>query len=213
MSDFIRARTDEQKEERMSQIKNVAAELFKKAPYSEITLTTIAEKLLWSRANLYKYVTTKEEIFLAISEEKMESYFESLNAAFPDENKYSHEVIAEVWAGIINANQEYMRYVSILTSIIEKNVTVERLAAFKKKYYESAGAFCKKLSKMLKISEDDSSKLFFDVLLYSSANASTCEKNPLVQKALKKINLELPKYDFYGNIKQFILMEINWRTE
>lgn len=213
MSDFIRARTDEQKEERMSQIKNVAAELFKKIPYSEITLTTIAEKLLWSRANLYKYVTTKEEIFLAISEEKMDSYFESLNAAFPEENKYSHEVIAEVWAGIINANQEYLRYVSILTSIIEKNVTVERLAAFKKKYYESAIAFCKKLSKMLKISEDDSSKLFFDVLLYSSANASTCEKNPLVQEALKKIDLELPKYDFYENIKQFLLMEIKWRTE
>ncbi len=213
MSDFIRARTDEQKEERMSQIKNVAAELFKKIPYSEITLTTIAEKLLWSRANLYKYVTTKEEIFLAISEEKMDSYFESLNAAFPEENKYSHEVIAEVWAGIINANQEYLRYVSILTSIIEKNVTVERLAAFKKKYYESAIAFCKKLSKMLKISGDDSSKLFFDVLLYSSANASTCEKNPLIQEALQKIDLELPKYDFYENIKQFLLMEIKWRTE
>ena len=70
MSDYIRARSDEHKEERLSQIKEATAELFAIAPYSEITLTTIAEKLCWSRANLYKYVTTKEEIFLEISAEK-----------------------------------------------------------------------------------------------------------------------------------------------
>ena len=36
-------------------------------PYTEIAITTIADKLIWSRANLYKYVTTKEEIFLELS--------------------------------------------------------------------------------------------------------------------------------------------------
>ena len=67
---FIRARSGEHKEERLSQIKEATAELFASCPYSEITLTTIAEKLGWSRANLYKYVTTKEEIFLEISAKK-----------------------------------------------------------------------------------------------------------------------------------------------
>ena len=70
MADYIRARSDEHKEERLSQIKEATAELFESCPYSEITLTTIAEKLGWSRANLYKYVTTKEEIFLEISAKK-----------------------------------------------------------------------------------------------------------------------------------------------
>ena len=57
-SDFIRARSDEHKEERMTQIKEATASLFENEPYAEITLTTIAQKLGWSRANLYKYVTT-----------------------------------------------------------------------------------------------------------------------------------------------------------
>ena len=43
MSDFIRARSDEHKEERLSQIKEATAELFENALYSEITLTTIVE--------------------------------------------------------------------------------------------------------------------------------------------------------------------------
>ena len=71
MQNYIRARTDDQKEERLNQIKEAADSLFEQMPYTEITLTTIADKLTWSRANLYKYVTTKEEIFLEISAQKM----------------------------------------------------------------------------------------------------------------------------------------------
>ena len=46
MSDFIRARSDEHKEERLSQIKEATAELFASCPYSEIMLTTIVERPL-----------------------------------------------------------------------------------------------------------------------------------------------------------------------
>ena len=103
MADYIRARSDEHKEERLSQIKEATAELFASCPYSEITLTTIAEKLDWSRANLYKYVTTKEEIFLEISAEKMAAYYGSLLSAFPEGNNFTPDVITEVWADSSNA--------------------------------------------------------------------------------------------------------------
>lgn len=210
MDNFIRARSGEQKEFRMSEIKSAADALFKTTPYSEITLTTIASKLGWSRANLYKYVTTKEEIFLAISEEKMVLYFEMLNAIFSKNIDFTDEKIAECWAKILEKQQDYLRYISILSSIIEKNVTVERLADFKKKYFDSAFSFCKKLSEILKISEQKAQKLFLDVLFYASASASSCEKNPLVQKALKKINIQTEQKNFFETLKDFILMEINW---
>lgn len=121
------------------------------APYGKITLTTIAEKLGWSRANLYKYVTTKEEIFLEISSDKMAAYYSSLLSAFPEGNNFSAPVIAEVWSGILNAHQDCLRYVSYLNPIIETNVTVERLVIFKKKYYDYANAFCHRLSEMLSL--------------------------------------------------------------
>ena len=75
MADYIRARSYDQKEERLNQIKKATEELFENFPYTEITLSTIAEKLGWSRANLYKYVTTKEEIILEIASDKMTAYF------------------------------------------------------------------------------------------------------------------------------------------
>ena len=213
MADYIRARSDEHKEERMTQIKNATHELFENAPYAEITLTTIAEKLGWSRANLYKYVTTKEEIILEIAGDKMEKYYSSLLSAFPDGNNFSVEVIAEVWAGILNANQDYMRYVSYLNPVIETNVTVERLASFKKKYYDLASTLCARLSAMLKISDDVAYKIQRDVLFYASSNAACCCKNPLVQEALKIINITPPAMDFYKDMKDFLKMRLEYAGE
>ena len=66
MTDFVRARSEEQKQARMAEIKAAADSLFNSVTYQEITLSTIAGKLSWTRANLYKYVTTKEEIYLEI---------------------------------------------------------------------------------------------------------------------------------------------------
>ena len=212
MADYIRARSDEHKEERLFQIKSATAELFESAPYSEITLTTIAEKLDWSRANLYKYVTTKEEIFLEIAAEKMSVYYNALLSAFPDGNNFTLDVIAEVWAGILNANQDYMRYVSYLNPIIETNVTVERLAVFKKKYYELAYAFRDRLSKMLGNTKDTSYKIQLDVLFFASATAVSCYKNPLVQEALKQIKITPPQMDFYKDMKDFVKMRLEWES-
>ena len=210
MAEYIRARSDEHKEERMTQIKGATAELFENAPYAEITLTTIAEKLGWSRANLYKYVTTKEEIILEIAGDKMETYYGSLLSAMPEGNDFSIDVIAEVWAGILNANQDYMRYVSYLNPVIETNVTVERLAVFKKKYYDLANAISARLAAMLKISSEAAYKIQLDVLFYASSNAVCCYKNPLVQKALKKIKITPPPMDFYKDMKEFLKMRLEW---
>ena len=211
MADYIRARSDEQKEERLSQIKEATEELFKNAPYTEITLTTIAEKLGWSRANLYKYVTTKEEIFLEISAEKMTAYYGSLLSAFPQGNNFSLDVIAEVWAGILNASQDYMRYVSYLNPVIETNVTVERLAVFKKKYYELAYSFRDRLAQMLGVTQESAYKIQLDVLFYASASAVSCYKNPLIQEALKQISITPPPMDFYKDMKDFLKMRLAWK--
>ena len=81
--DFIRARSSEQKSQRMADIKRATAQLYRDFPYHEITLTTIAERLGWSRASLYKYVTTKEEIFLELSADARNAYFEDQLSAFP----------------------------------------------------------------------------------------------------------------------------------
>ena len=104
MAEFIRARSAEQKEQRLDQIKDAVRRQFATRPYHEITLTTIADELGWSRANLYKYVCTKEEVFLLLTADELDAYFDALLAALPEGCGLAPDVIAEVWAGIANAH-------------------------------------------------------------------------------------------------------------
>ena len=103
-----------------------------------------------------------------------------------------------------------MRYVSYLNPVIETNVTVERLAVFKKKYYDLANAISDRLSSIIKISQESAYKIQLDVLFYASSNAVCCYKNPLVQEALKKIDITPPPMDFYKDMKDFLKMRLEW---
>ena len=117
MAEFIRARSAEQKGQRLDQIKGAVRRQFAERPYHEITLTTIADELGWSRANLYKYVSTKEEVFLLLTADEMDSYFNALLTALPEGCGLSPDTVAEVWAGIANAHQEYFRLGDLLQGI------------------------------------------------------------------------------------------------
>ena len=147
-----------------------------------------------------------------ISAEKMATYYNALLSAFPEGNNFTPDVITEVWAGIVNANQDYMRYVSYLNPIIETNVTVERLTLFKKKYYDLAYAFRDRLAQMLGTTQEVAYKIQLDVLFYASSNAVCCYKNPLVQEALKQINITPPPMDFYKDMKEFLKMRLAWKS-
>lgn len=210
MPDFVRARSSEQKELRMEEIKRAADSQFAERPYHEITLTTIAQKLSWSRANLYKYVTTKEEIFLELSMDKWNAYFAALGAAFPEECAYSPEVFAEVWAGILNAHMDYLRYSAILTTIIETNVTVDRLAVFKKSYHDQADNISERFGKLLHLTTEEAYEIFLAVHYHAVGMSGYCDVNPLVRQALDLAGIKLRKTDFRKTMKQFIEMNLNY---
>ena len=139
----------------------------------------------------------------------MAAYYNSLLSAFPEGNNFTTEVIAEVWAGIVNANQDYMRYVSYLNPVIETNVTVERLAIFKRKYYDLANAFRDRLVKMLNTTEDKAYKIQQDVLFFAPANAVCCYKILWFKKPLSRSTLRHHRWIFTRTWR--IFLKCGWR--
>ena len=211
MQEYIRARTDSQKEERMTQIKEAADSLFKAMPYTDITLSTIAEKLDWSRANLYKYVSTKEEIYLEIEQDRMREFFSALLASFPENCRLSPETVAEIWTAQVASHEDYFRYSAFLLTIIERNVTVERLTVFKKTYYEFAAVLKQRISHALEITEEQADSLGLAILHFASSYLTNCTENPLIAQALRNIGVTPPERDLTRDVKDFILMNIAWR--
>lgn len=206
MSDFKRARSDEQKEQRMQEIKDAADAMFGREPYHRITLSALADALGCSRTQIYKYAATKEEIFLELSSDKRKEYFDAMMAAFPEGCSYPLNVFAEVWAGILNAHRDFLRYGDILLSIIETNVSVERLALYKRQYYDDLGRILDMLQGQLHIDRDSATKLYMTVYFQAVGLNAYCLKSPPAWKALDMANLSTDPLDFREAIRDFIIM-------
>lgn len=210
MEEFTRARSEENKRKRYEEIMEAADRLFQKVPYSEITLTKIAEQLSWTRANLYKYVSTKEEIFLSITEDKLRKYYSELLSAYPAGSTYTAETLSEVWASVLSANREYLHYASLLAVVIETNVSVERLAVFKSCCFENTDRLAERLNENLGIPRQEAEELLLSVYYQAIGLHGMCSYNPLVNQAIASIGREYRIADLTGMLRDFILMKLKW---
>ena len=206
MAEFIRARSPEQKGQRLEEIKGAVRRQFAERPYHEITLTTIADELGWSRANLYKYVSTKEEVFLLLTADEMDAYFNALLTALPEGCGLAPDTVAEVWAGIANAHQEYFRLGDLLTTIVETNVTIERLMVFKRAYYDHVAQMREHLPLILDIAPERVEPLLLAIYYHATGLVSGCWSNPLIAEALERLEIARPETDFRAEMRDFIGM-------
>lgn len=210
MAKFERARSSEHKVQRMAEIKQATEKLFNLHTYHEISLSTIADHLAWSRANLYKYVTSKEEIFMEILTDKQTAYFTALKIAFPIESRYSYEVFAEVWSGILNSHKDYLRYNSIFSTIIETNVSLERLTKYKKNFYGEISEIIYHFSEYLLTTPEITSSLISTIQFHAMGLSDTCTNFPLAYQAARLAGIPELNIDFQHNMKDFIYMCVSY---
>lgn len=210
MAEFIRARSSVQKEQRMQEIKHAANDLFHERRYHEITLKAIAEKLGWSHAALYKYVTTKEDIFLELCADARADYVASLLAAYPTGCSYSPDVLAEVWTEQLNSHRDYLAYSDLLFSIIETNVSPERLAVFKRAYFSDMDRLIQRFAENGVIDAANADRLFNAVLFHAVSLNGWCSENELVAQAMEIAGLENRTPDFKREMRDFIGMCLHY---
>ena len=135
LSDYQRARSPEQKAERMEAIMDATEALFAELSYHEINMGLIAKELGWARSNLYKYASTQEEVFLALHSRANRAYIEDLVNALEGRD-LTNAQFAATWAEVTARHPEFLRYQEILIAIIEANTSLERLVEFKQAFGE-----------------------------------------------------------------------------
>ena len=163
MGEYIRARSAEQKQERFAAIMAAADELFAEHPYHQITMGTIAEQLGWSRAGLYKYAATQEEIFLALHSAKNRAWIDAMAEALANAPLPAPE-FARIWARTTEQHASFLRYQEIIIAIIESNVTFERLIAFKREFSAMLPPIIDVLQRQCSINEQSAIDLYLRLL-------------------------------------------------
>ena len=127
-----RARTDIQKDERKEVICKAALTLFKKNGYDKVSFNGIASEAKFTKSNMYRYFSSKEEIFLTIFaqlfQEWQKDYVKRLKALKLNEDI---EIFALNWTNSFLQYPKFLDLTPLLFSSLEKNSSYEQLIKFK----------------------------------------------------------------------------------
>lgn len=164
--DFERAKTEEQRQIRIQQIKSVAIELFDKNEFHQITLSDIAKGMDFTRGNLYKYISSKEEIYLMIYIDEFDSLLKELKTKLNKNLSKEIDLFSSILAIEIERQKRFLKLFSILYTVLEKNVSEDKLIDFMEKFDLSKTKFLKIIKTSFPGLEDYQIKKFLDLLFY-----------------------------------------------
>jgi AcrR family transcriptional regulator len=146
--DWIRARSDEQIEQRIKEIVDATARLYESHRFEEITFAMIAKEADFTRSNLYRYFQSKEDIFLELMKHDIAVWRADVFENFTDGN-LSLNKAAEIIVALILKHKRMVKLFTILFTLLEPNSSLEALTAFKLKINQEIGTVAQYLSTVL----------------------------------------------------------------
>jgi len=207
--DFKRARSAEQKAVRSNQIIEAALALYDEMPYSAITLSAITEKLDFTRANLRKYFATKEEIFLIIIERDTIVWTDELRGELSKHDTITIQKFSGLWASSLYKHKRLLELLSILNTVIEKNVSVESLAVWRKAMNDCFKALNKQMLRIIPGMTSDLGHLFFDFQMhYAVGLYPATAQNEIQKKAAKVSGVPYKKEGFVPAFSKFLAIAL-----
>ena len=132
---FQRARRPEQREVRRQAILDAAAAMLVDDPSSEISLREISRRVGLATSNVLRYFDSREAIFLELLARESTSWLDAmeyeLDQLKPSTGVGACERVAAIWAGTLAERPTLCELWSVMSSVLERNVTVETVRAFK----------------------------------------------------------------------------------
>ena len=119
---------------RREEIIEGCARLYETVSFKEITMKEISTDISLTRASIYNYFQTKEEIFLALLQREYERWTARLEKAREDHEKMSREEFARELAHSLEERQQLLKLLSMNLYDLEENCRFERLVEFKVVY-------------------------------------------------------------------------------
>lgn len=128
-----RATTDEKKIERKEAICQAAFLLFKQNGYDKVSFNNIAAEAGFTKSNMYRYFSSREEIFLNIFSELFERWLDDcckrLRAL---EQGAEPSQYADIYVQSLLAHRQFLDLTPILFTSLESNSSYEQLVEFKR---------------------------------------------------------------------------------
>lgn len=197
-----RAISDEQKEQRRDDIVNAAKTLFDERTFESIKITDIARKAEVAKGTIFIYFKTKEQLFLELAMKEFESWFNEMNAFLKEytnglQRDNPIDELTDFIRYSIKNRLTLLRLISILHTVLEKNIDLENAIRFKKFLYENilnTGDLLERHMIFLKPGQGPELILSMYTFIVGSQNIS--ELSPTIKEAIEINGFEIFNVNF-----------------
>ncbi|MEC4183455.1 TetR family transcriptional regulator [Adlercreutzia sp. R21] len=208
---YRRARTQEQKDQRLDDILDATESILDEGSYHDVTLSAIAERVGCSRANLSHYVKSKEEILLLLYIRSLREILEDMRGIDPTLLDASSadglKDAAAVLASMLSSHRNFGRLGALLASIIETNVSLECLVECKREIIavmaEGSGLL---VEGGMFDGADDAAGFLFDLSNYVSGLYPATHPLPIQRAACAETGYPIASYE--ESLRAFLTVQL-----
>jgi len=195
-----RARTEEQRRQRISEIVDATARLYEKHSFEEISFALIAKEAKFTRSNLYKYFSSKEEMFLVFLIQDTRLWRADLLKTCRRRKVESIEKFASIWVKILVKHKRFLDLLSLLPTFLEKNVTEQSLVDFKRNVANELKVLSELLCEIFPALSPDKAGEFLELQLasviglYQITNLSEMQRRVLEYPEFRHMKINFNSY-------------------
>ncbi|MFS0723139.1 TetR family transcriptional regulator [Paenibacillus sp. 1P07SE] len=212
--EFDRVRNEEQRKIRIEQIKNAAIKLFDTEQFHEIDLAKIAKETTFTRGNLYKYISSKEEIYLMVALDEMLGWVADLRTTFVKDMTEDIPAFSQQWAQAADRHPRFLKLISMLFTIIERNVTLEKLVEFKKQYMLAIAEVGQVIATAFPSWDDKTIAKFLDLQShYVVGLFPYTAPAPIQREAMEQSGFHVEPIQFVDKLAEFVAYTVRYLNE
>jgi AcrR family transcriptional regulator len=202
-----RARSPEQKEQRRAAILEAAATLYESQGLDRASLNAIAREAHISKANIYRYFESREQIFLHLVHDDYVEWTGALERALaPLAGCDDERAVARAMVQTLVERPRLASLASALASVLERNVSVEAVVTFKTSMMEVALRLANAVQvAMPGLTMEQTQRFLMTSQLLVAGMWPSAQPPPAVVEALKRPELQYACIDFEQHLEQALI--------
>ena len=172
-----RARSDEDKLARRTEILDAARQVFDGGEVDAFTMDAVAAALQLAKGTLYRYFPTREGLLLALADDEYQQWFARVDEALiaSDLNASHVGAFAQLLVDQTLSQPRFLRLAALVPSVLERNVPYETAMQYKCNVVERGRRTTALLAQRLGVSDERATQLLIHLQaaatgLYHAAN-------------------------------------------
>lgn len=199
MRNYQRARSHEEKNERLSSILSAAESMFAENVYEACNLNVIAAAVGITKTALYRYFRSKELIFLEIYKRQLTDLVPSLQVCLQKQD-------AAALSALLSSRPLFCRLSAILTTVLERPLSVAEARSFKLSMLQLLEPCVVTLVSEQGFTPDAAAMWLMQLLVAVVGCWHICHTSPMMNEALAVPELACFRLEFDGLLQQHISM-------